>query len=282
MYSNIFNCFSTKSISISFNCDRCGEKIDEEIYDIPVPNFLSEKDTYSGTLQQCFPEIVCPKCNKDFDCVIQASNAGGEFYLNDLDEDTYVEFDCDEIIDDYYTNTTYYDTFNYQIYNLQLMLNNLPNDPTQTEILLRMIYVNLITTMEPYLSDAYITTVLSSEIYLRKYVENFYKNIKIDFCKIFDIYLSIKTNVKNNLIKILYHRVTKDVEPMYKKVLNITFNNSKHIQDLVNTRHSLVHRNGKDENGTPIVLTKKIVSDAVNDISVFIQDIDTQLKSMII
>ena len=103
---------------------------------------------------------------------------------------------------------------------------------------------------------------------------------------IWDTYYTLlfpdKTNVKNNLIKILYHRVTKDVEPMYKKVLNITFNNSKHIQDLVNTRHSLVHRNGKDENGTPIVLTKKIVSDAVNDISVFIQDIDTQLKSMII
>ena len=34
MYSNIFNCFTTKSISISFNCDNCGQRIDEEIYDI--------------------------------------------------------------------------------------------------------------------------------------------------------------------------------------------------------------------------------------------------------
>ena len=202
MYSNIFNCFTTKSISISFNCDNCGQRIDEEIYDIPVPNFLSEKDTHSGTLEQCFPDIVCPNCNKDFNCIVQASNAGGEFYLNDLDENSDVEFDCDEIYDDYFINTTYFDTFNYQIYNLQLMLNNLPTDPTQSEILLKMIYVNLITTMETYLSDAYITTVLNSEVYLRKYVENFYQNTKIDFCKIFDVYFSIKSNVQKKLIKV--------------------------------------------------------------------------------
>ena len=281
MYSNIFNCFSTKSISIAFNCDHCGERIEEEIYDIPFPNVYSEKDTYSGTLEQSYPDIICPKCNKDFNCVLQASNSGGEFYLNDLDEDVDVDFNCDEIIDDYYTNTSYYDTFNYQIYNLNLLLQNLPTDKTQSEILLKMIYVNLITTMETYLSDAYITTVLNSDEYLKKYVENFYKNIKIDFCKIFDIYASLKANVKNTLIKVLYHRVTKDVEPMYKKVLNISFTNTKHIQDLVEIRHSLVHRNGKDEKGNPILLSQATVNSAINDISCFIQDIDTQLKAII-
>jgi len=279
MYSNIFNCFSTKSISISFNCDNCGERINEEIYDIPFPNLLSDKDTYTGTLEQSYPDIVCPKCNKDFNCIVQASNSGGEFYLNDLDENADVNFSCDEIIDDYYINTTYYDTFNNQIYNLQLMIKNLPTDPIQSDILLKMIFVNLITTMETYLSDAYITTVLNSDIYLKKYVENFYKDIKIDFCKIFDIFSTLKDNVKNKLSKVLYHRITTDVEPMYKKVLNINFKNSKHIQGLVKTRHWLVHRNGKDDNDNPIVLTQQIVLSAIDDITSFIQDIDSQLKA---
>lgn len=77
-----------KSITFTFNCQNCGEKIQKKITDIPSPNFDAEKDTHRATQETDSFDIECPKCSKSYTVQIGASSAGGEIYCDDLPDDT--------------------------------------------------------------------------------------------------------------------------------------------------------------------------------------------------
>ena len=53
---------------------------------IPTPNLMAEKDTYSATLELDTTYIECPNYHKEYSINLSASICGGELYSDDLDE----------------------------------------------------------------------------------------------------------------------------------------------------------------------------------------------------
>ena len=153
MFSCEFDAFSTRSIILRFHCSECGEEIEEVIESFPSPNLLSERDTYSGTLETDCTDIECPNCHKDYNIQLASSMYGGGLYSDDLDEDT--EMEIEDIEDDYFedyseiveSNSLFFDTFCIQMEANQRLFENsvlapdleitLDNDEKMIEIEIR-------------------------------------------------------------------------------------------------------------------------------------------------
>lgn len=290
MFSCEFDAFSTRSITLRFHCSECGEEIEEIIESFPSPNLLSERDTYSGTLETDCTDIECPNCHKDYNIQLASSMYGGELYSDDLDEDT--EMEVEDIEDDYFedyseiveSNSSFFDTFYTQMEaNKRLFeISVLTSDMKTT--LDKLLFANIITCLETYLSDALINTVLNNENYLKRFVENFkdYKVSSLKLCDIFKKMESLKKQVKEDLFALMYHNLPK-IKPIYKTTLNIDFpNNIDDVMKKIYVRHHLVHRNGKDQNGNQIIITKEELNQTYDLILNFVKEIDNQFKKIAI
>lgn len=220
MFSCEFDAFSTRSIILRFHCSECGEEIEEIIESFPSPNLLSERDTYSGTLESDCTDIECPNCHKNYNIQLASSMYGGELYSDDLDEDTEMEIE-DDYFEDYSeiveSNPSFFDTFCKQIEANKRLFENSVLAPDLEIALNKLLFANLITCLETYLSDALINTVLDNECYLKKFVENFkdYKNLSFKLCDIYKKMECLKKQVKEDLFALMYHNLSK-IKAIYK------------------------------------------------------------------
>lgn len=144
---------------------------------------------------------------------------------------------------------------------------------------LRLLYANVITVLESYLSDTFITNVVYNDAYLRKFVETFhdYNKTKFNFSEIFSRYESVETTVLKSLLDVLYHNLMK-VKGMYKDTLGISF--PKDIDTLlkaVDIRHDIVHRNGKDKDGVIHEINRTTVEDLISEVKMFAHFLEEQL-----
>ena len=290
MFNCEFDAFSTRSITLRFYCSKCGEKIEEVIESFPSPNLLSERDTYLGTLETDCTDIECPNCHKDYNIQLASSMYGGELYSDDLDEDT--EMEIEDIEDDYFedyseiveSNTSFFDTFYIQMEANKRLFENSVLAPDLEITLDKLLFANIITCLETYLSDALINIVLNNENYLKRFVENFkdYKDNSLKLCDIFKKMDSLKKQVKEDLFALMYHNLPK-IKEIYKTTLNIDFpNNIGDVMKKIYVRHHLVHRNGKDRDGNQIIITKDELNQTYDLIFKFVKEIDNQFKEKII
>lgn len=289
MFSCEFDAFSTRSITLRFYCSECGEEIEEIIESLPSPNLMSERDTYSGTLETDCTDIECPNCHKNYNIQLASSMYGGELYSDDLDEDT--EMEVENIENDYFedyseiveSNTLFFDTFCIQMEANKRLFENFVLAPDLEISLNKLLFVNIITCLETYLSDALINSVLDNESNLKRFVENFidYKDRSFKLCDIYNRMDNLKKLVKKDLYNLMYHNLPK-IRAIYKKILNIDFpNNIDDIMKKINDRHHLVHRNGKDLDGNQIIISKEELNQTYDLIYNFVKEIDNQFKEKI-
>ena len=289
MFSCEFDAFSTRSITLRFYCSECGEEIEEIIESLPSPNLMSERDTYSGTLETDCTDIECPTCHKNYNIQLTSSIYGGELYSDDLDEDT--EMEVEDIDDNYFedyseiveSNTLFFDTFCIQMEANKRLFENFVLAPDLEISLNKLLFVNIITCLETYLSDALINSVLDNESNLKRFVENFidYKDRSFKLCDIYNRMDNLKKLVKEDLYNLMYHNLPK-IRAIYKKILNIDFpNNIDDIMKKINDRHHLVHRNGKDLDGNQIIISKEELNQTYDLIYNFVKEIDNQFKEKI-
>ena len=289
MFNCEFDALSTRSITLRFYCSKCGEEIEEIIESLPSPNFMSERDTYSGTLETDCTDIECPNCHKNYNIQLASSMYGGELYSDDLDEDT--EMEIEDIEDDYFkdyseiveSNSLFFDTFCIQMEANKRLFENSVLAPDLEITLDKLLFANLITCLETYLSDALINIVLNNEKYLKRFVENFkdYKDSLLKLCDIFKKMESLKKQVKEDLFALMYHNLPK-IKEIYKTTLNIDFpNNIGDVMKKIYVRHHLVHRNGKDRDGNQIIITKDELNQTYDLIFKFVKEIDNQFKEKI-
>lgn len=144
----------------------------------------------------------------------------------------------------------------------------------------RLLYANVITALETYLSDAFIYTVLSDEEMLRKLVENdkYFQKKKIRMSEIFDEYESLNKQVKEYLMTITWHNL-----PRAKSLFDITFgiifpSEMTLLIAAVLKRHDIVHRNGKNRDGKELLFKKQDVKDLVTTATSFVDSIDIKLS----
>lgn len=151
----------------------------------------------------------------------------------------------------------------------------------------RMIYTNVISSMEAYLSKTLITIVMNDETYFWEFVKRFdWEKEKINIENIKEVYDNMTIKVQTKLSEILYHNLPK-VKVLYQKVLNIDIlQNHEDMAFLcraVDIRHDLVHRNGR-KNGRSEVdeyhsISISMIYDLVTHVDNMIQEIESSFTN---
>lgn len=179
-------------------------------------------------------------------------------------------------------NNEYYNNFKENISSLELLLTTQIYQEKQKQLFYNMIYANIITSLETYLSDAFINTVISDQYYIKKFIKTFkdFKNVKVEYSSIFESFEEISTTVTKTLLDIIYHNIGK-VKGMFKDTLEVEFpRDLTTLGKAVSVRHDIVHRNGKDKTGKIHNISVEEINSLISNVKDFVKCINTQLISI--
>lgn len=279
---------TAESLTITFRC-KCGETITTEALNIPLPDFSSDTDDDSSKSE--YNECNCEKCDMQYDITLTSSISGGFGDISDLDEENllnveefYSEED-EEYFEKLYLSSlenecNYYSIFKVSIDKISEVLEIIKGQK-RSNMLYPLLYVNVIGTMEAYLSDTFIHKVLSSPEMKRRFTEKFkdFKEEKFCLTDLFKKYEEHDKHIFKALRDIIYHQLPK-VKAMYRDILGVDLGNIQELMKTIMIRHDIVHRNGKDINGNPKEVTDTDVTDLINKTGDFIFNIEEQIKSL--
>lgn len=185
----------------------------------------------------------------------------------------------DFLVDDIALITEYHNNFNSAILDIESLLKTKVEDSV-SNCFYRMLFVNVVTALETYLSDAFINTVVPNQALMRRFIEGTpeFQSEKITLSDIFKAIEEVEQKAKSYLADVVWHNLQR-VKPMYKDTLGIDF--PKDIGDIFRAiikRHDIVHRNGKTKSGDEILIQQQDIIDLVAAVESFTQYIDTQLS----
>ncbi len=182
------------------------------------------------------------------------------------------------VVDDIAAITSFHANFQVAISDIHELLETNVSK-TAEKALRRLLYVNVITAMETYLSDAFISTVVPDPELMRRFVEinPTFRDRKIKLSDVYKEMERIEKLAKSDLRDIVWHNL-KRVKPLYKGTLEITFpDDLEAIFQAVGVRHDLVHRNGKTKDGEEIDISKGAITNLIDEIEKFVSHVDAQL-----
>lgn len=270
-------CGFPRSITVGFRCPKCGKELEEDVW-IPEPDYLSEKDTFNGTRNDEYVVIECA-CGEKVTIQTTGSCSGNFIYIDGLEpdypvnvyeeNDDYLSYELESIPD-----KDYYDVFKSSIDDA-LMLTKLSNlMDSQKTIVNSLVYAQLVTCMETFLYDALFTCIFEDEAVKRRFVENYkpFQSQKISLSGIYKKHEVMDETIKKELIDIQYHNISK-IKGIFESSIKIKFPEIEGIEKIVETRHDLVHRNGKDKKGNKIEISDEILLNAYREISSFIASV---------
>lgn len=282
-----FNPFGNQALIVKFTCDECGEQVISEEIGMPEPNYAADTARDSQTDNEGY--AICENCNKEFNISIYVTYAGGDGSIEELSEtdDIYIEVEeIPEKLDDYYEeqidaiihSLNFITQFKSEVSNLT-SLNNIEIESNELqETLQRQLFSGAITCLEDYLATTLIQQVLNDEEYFKNFIRTF-KNIqnrKFTLSEIYEKLDNIRDIVKKELVDVIYHDLPK-VKGMYQDTLKIDFPDIKELMKVIQTRHDMVHRNGKNKEGEKIEISKEVVQTVIDEVEKFVTDIDEKI-----
>ncbi len=184
------------------------------------------------------------------------------------------------LIEDLARITEFYHNFAGAILDIEALLKTKVDDSVSPTFY-RLLFVNVITAMETYLSDAFINTVLNSSSLMRRFIETTpeFQVEKIPLADVFKAVEQVEQKARSYLVDVVWHHLHR-VKPMYHDTLEIEFpSDMGPLFRAVFLRHDIVHRNGKTKNGQEIVVTPRQVSDLLREVETFVQYLDNQVAS---
>jgi hypothetical protein len=146
----------------------------------------------------------------------------------------------------------------------------------------RLLYANVITALEAFLSDFFQTAVGKHPELRRKFVETNPKFNKQRFSlsKVFEEHDRIAATVGDFLVKVLWHNLAV-VKKMFADTLGIKFPNEMDgLIKAVLTRHDLVHRNGRKKEGGEHSITLDQVDELLKEAETLVSDIEKQWQQL--
>lgn len=176
------------------------------------------------------------------------------------------------------SGSRYYESFNSSINHIQSIAQSDISGDTKQH-LLGLLYVNCITAVEAYLSDAFINKVLEDKIVLRKFIETNpdFKDKTFKLSEIFAKHDSLDQDVKVYLLGLMWHNLKK-IKPMYKSTLDVDFpSDLSYMFQSILKRHDLVHRGGKDKDGNEVVITDEDLQILINEATNFVDSVNNQI-----
>lgn len=263
-----------ESISVTFQCPDCGAEVASGPLWVPTPNFAAENNEDSTSYEDY--EVECEQCGRSFDVTIYNAMYGGSVEVEGVDDVTVEEHYAEED-DDYYDYQLYQATHSEISETLEAI------EPLADDIkahLYRLLYANIISKMEAFLSDTIIKQVLSSDENKKKFIQNYepLAEQKFPLKSIYDKYKELDSIVRQTLTSIVYHDLKK-VSKIYENTLGVQLPKVKEIDDAIQIRHHIVHRNGKDKDGNLVEISKESIQDLAETVSTFMFDIENQLPN---
>ncbi len=177
-----------------------------------------------------------------------------------------------------------YMTFKSSMKNaLKLNETELANDLNLRRQMAYMLYANVITALETYLCDRFISLVQNDKKYLRSFVEGFldYNEEKFLLSEIFIKYDGIESKAIDSMKSVLYHNLPK-VSGMFRDTFGIKFPIFSEVFKSVLIRHDLVHRAGKTKDGQFHELNSDSVKSVVNLCSGLVEELEAELREAVL
>ncbi|MGZ8946930.1 MAG: hypothetical protein ACXW1W_16105 [Methylococcaceae bacterium] len=185
----------------------------------------------------------------------------------------------DFLVEDIALITEYHSNFSNAILDIECLLKTKIEDSV-ANCFYRLLFVNAITALETYLSDAFINTVVPNPVLMRRFIESTpeFQGEKIALSDVFKAIEGIEQKAKSYLADVVWHNLHR-VKPMYKDMLDIDFpKDIGAIFRAIIKRHDIVHRNGKTKSGNEILIQLQDVIDIIAAVQSFTQHIDAQLS----
>lgn len=141
-----------------------------------------------------------------------------------------------------------------------------------------LLFANVVTALESYLSGKFIKKVLRERDKLQAYVETSpdFRHTKIRMSEMFAAIGGIETTVQEKLASITWHNLGK-VKQMYENTFGIRDMSIENLMKSVQKRHHIVHRNGQDKNGNLIIIEKEDIECLISGALKLVNEVDAQL-----
>lgn len=150
------------------------------------------------------------------------------------------------------------------------------------DLLAKILFANVITALETYLSDAFVCTVINSPPLIRQLVESDpeLRKRKLELSELFRRQDGIKGEVAEYLEGLMYHNLSK-VRKLYSGTLRVEFpTEMAEIHRAIEDRHDIVHRNGRRRSGELVDPDLNSVEQLLATAIAFVEQVDSQVKDV--
>lgn len=274
--------FITKNILLKFICKECEEEFIEKVT-IPTLDINNDKEVENS--ESCY----CPECNKDFRIKIIASHAAiyayiyaGKDELIELIEDD-VDYYYSQYIETILKEENPFETFERGISEIVQLFELSTSNSNLKRIILMQSYSGLITQLENYLKNTLVINILNKDNFFKAFVEEFedFKKEKFTLSEIYKKQNVLEDRVKKVLSELIYHNLHK-IKPIYISVFEINFPQIGDIMKIVNLRHDIVHRGGRDKNGGLVEIDVDKFTEAKTEILRFVKQLNREIRKKMI
>lgn len=289
-YKN-FDLVDVEFVEVRFNCSNCGTRLLSEKIEIPE---LFDSDLHDK--EDFFPTNIgnktCPKCSKwhIIHVGFEEDEDSGYIEIEEVDKKDILEtitYDYglysyeEDQVDAILRSDNSIKRFEQEIDSLRELNLQVFDKKTHENTIRRLIFSGGITCLEDYLSSTLIKEVIQDEIYFKNFVKTYKRinNRKFELGNIYDQLDNLYDLVKKELLDVIYHDLPK-VRGMYKDSLGIIFPPIENLMKYIQTRHDIVHRNGKTKESKFISLKKEDIELHLNEIQKFVNDIEKQIEKI--
>lgn len=140
-----------------------------------------------------------------------------------------------------------------------------PMEAPSRSITNRLLYANVVTALESFLSDFFRAKIREDPALFRKFIEttDAFKQWKISLSEAYKMVGAMERIGDSHLSSLVWHRL-KVVGRLYQNVLNVSFpDDLSKLTGMVELRHELVHRNGKKQDGSAHNITESQIREAI-------------------
>jgi RiboL-PSP-HEPN len=170
--------------------------------------------------------------------------------------------------------------FGASIENIRKLIKT-PVDQAEEQFFRRMLFASVITALETYLSDRFVSSVTNNPKALRKFVESYprFKDEGFKLSDIFRKYESLERQTKSMLLgELVWHRLMS-ISKMFKDTFDVDFADPEDMKELlraIDIRHDLVHRSGRTKDGDEHTITPEKIEKLIVDTDKLVLLVDAQ------
>jgi len=187
----------------------------------------------------------------------------------------------DYIVDDISKITEAYANFSLAISVIEQLLKTIVAPEVECQFY-RLLYSNVITSLETYLSDSFISRVMTEKSFFKKLVQTnqHFKNQKVTLAEVPQAAEDLESTVKTYLLEVVWHNL-KRVSSMYESTFGLEFPDELgDIYRAILIRHDIVHRNGKDKDGKANSISQDDIVGLIGNVKEVLLELDTKLQEI--